>query len=443
MNDLWTYHAATQQWKEIATTGDKPAQRSNCSMNYDPLNNQLVVFGGGGSNKQRFNCVSVLDWKTKNWLEIPPKENEPGPWERTYHTAELRFPYLAVFGGEGVGDLDDLWLFSFHSLRWQEVRFPAEAARPCARRFHSSCLIGNEMFIIAGCYAKYRCLSDLYSLDLTPLLETGSTQRLRWVERKPRGASFLSRWGHSSAVYDGKIYLFAGRFSNDLNDVLVIDVQNNSLKTLKTGNAAGEAPKARRRHCAGFVGSCMIAFGGFNGEYYNDLHYINVFELNSRVDSSLGLEETYRRYVNCETHSDGVIFTADGEPVRIHSGLLARYFKSLGDFTNYLAEANRAYDLPTLTSNFEALYRGYGKLANDPLHMKYNIQLSETCNRRVFLNCSPLSEEESESSCLRAACLAGERSSDPVVTLEFEEFSAFLLYRRNQWWSDCSLKMGA
>lgn len=47
----------------------------------------------------------------------------------------------------------------------------------------------------------------------------------------------MSRWGHSTAVYDNKIYVFAGRFSNDLNDLLVIDVQNNSIKALKiTGN---------------------------------------------------------------------------------------------------------------------------------------------------------------------------------------------------------------
>ncbi len=93
------------------------------------------------------------------------------------------------------------------------------------------------MFIVAGCYGKYRCLSDVYSLDLTPLLNTKSTKDLKWVERKLKESSFISRWGHSSAVYDNKIYVFAGRFSNDLNDVLIIDVQNNSIKTLKAGNS--------------------------------------------------------------------------------------------------------------------------------------------------------------------------------------------------------------
>jgi hypothetical protein len=28
----------------------------------------------------------------------------------------------------------------------------------------------------------------------------------------------------------------------------------------------------------------MIVFGGFNGEYFNDLHYANVFELNEKPE---------------------------------------------------------------------------------------------------------------------------------------------------------------
>lgn len=106
------------------------------------------------------------------------------------------------------------------------------------------------------------------------MLETGSFEDLEWKDRRPTGSAFLTRWGHTSSTYDGKIYIFGGRFSNDLNDLLVFDPTKNALKTLKTSI---ELPKARRRHSACFVGSCMIIFGGFNGEYYNDLYYINVF----------------------------------------------------------------------------------------------------------------------------------------------------------------------
>ncbi len=72
MNDLWTYHATQRKWTEIATSGERPSHRSNCSLSYDSQTNQVVVFGGGGPNKQRFNSVNVLDWNTKIWSELTP-----------------------------------------------------------------------------------------------------------------------------------------------------------------------------------------------------------------------------------------------------------------------------------------------------------------------------------------------------------------------------------
>lgn len=57
------------------------------------------------------------------------------------------------------------------------------------------------------------------------------------------------------------------------------------MKTLKIGNT--DIPKPRRRHCGCFVGSSLVIFGGFNGEYFNDLYYINVFEVKSKLSASI------------------------------------------------------------------------------------------------------------------------------------------------------------
>lgn len=117
--------------------------------------------------------------------------------------------------------MDDLWIFNLLTLSWTEVHTNKNSVKPCARRFHSSAKIGNELFIVGGCHGKYRCLSDIFSLDLTPLINGEDHENLVWRDRKPLGSAFLTRWGHSSAVYDRKIYIFGGRFSNDLNDILV------------------------------------------------------------------------------------------------------------------------------------------------------------------------------------------------------------------------------
>lgn len=66
--------------------------------------------------------------------------------------------------------MDDLWVYNLETMKWSEVALAANSPKPCGRRFHSSCLIGNEFFVIAGCYSKYRPLSDIYSIDLTNLV---------------------------------------------------------------------------------------------------------------------------------------------------------------------------------------------------------------------------------------------------------------------------------
>lgn len=76
-------------------------------------------------------------------------------------------------------------------------------------------------------------MNDIYSMDVTALLKNGE-KTLKWKERKVKGNTFLTRWGHSSVVYENKIYIFGGRFSNDLNDILVVDLEKSTMRALKT-----------------------------------------------------------------------------------------------------------------------------------------------------------------------------------------------------------------
>jgi Rab9 effector protein with kelch motifs len=87
MNDLWSFDTVTMTWQEHKTTGAVPSARSNCTLHYDQNSNSVLLCGGGGSNKRRFNTISLLDWATKVWTEIEPNENEKAPWERTYHSS--------------------------------------------------------------------------------------------------------------------------------------------------------------------------------------------------------------------------------------------------------------------------------------------------------------------------------------------------------------------
>jgi len=67
-------------------------------------------------------------------------------------------------------------------------------------------------------------------------------------------------------------------------------------------------PKPRRRHSAVFVSSSLVMFGGFDGEFFNDLHILNFgqdyLRQVHRKESSTSLLEDYAKLVDSKEHSN-------------------------------------------------------------------------------------------------------------------------------------------
>lgn len=223
------------------------------------------MYGGKLPDKKSCNSVWVLDWHTKEWLRLPCSKHATSadsvvvPEERKYHVAELLHPYMVVFGGESTTDLDDLWLHNFATMTWQEVR--PNGPKPRARRFHSSAMVGNWLYVIGGCFNKYEQLGDIWAMNLGPLTRD-RPQELRWEDlTNSFSGSYLQRWGHTSTAKDDKIYVFGGKVAqHERNDVYAIDLLTKTITPLCTVNE----PSHRRRHTAVFVGASLLVFGGFN-----------------------------------------------------------------------------------------------------------------------------------------------------------------------------------
>ncbi len=75
--------------------------------------------------------------------------------------------------------------------------------------------------------------------------------------------------------------MFGGRSANDLNDLLVFTPQDQQLTLLSTAPSNGStsiALKPRRKPAATRIGSCIVVFGGFDGNYFNDLNFVDTFD---------------------------------------------------------------------------------------------------------------------------------------------------------------------
>ena len=74
---------------------------------------------------------------------------------------------MVISGGEAFSsDLDDTWVLNLDDYSWYEIK---TSVKPTARRFHSSSIIGNYIYVFGGCEGTYKCLKDIYRMDLSLL----------------------------------------------------------------------------------------------------------------------------------------------------------------------------------------------------------------------------------------------------------------------------------
>ena len=102
-----------------------------------------------------------------------------------------------------------------------------------------------------------------------------------------------------------------------MNDLVSISTSSAQVQKVQTYCD----PNARRRHSGGFIGSSLVLFGGFDGNYFDDLFYINLYETGSGKSNKNQQEQMPENY-------DEFIFDIDGKSYYIFASLIGKYFKS-------------------------------------------------------------------------------------------------------------------
>lgn len=110
-------------------------------------------------------------------------------------------------------------------------------------------------------------MADFLSAPLSAAAEIKCT-RINVTEGVP-----TTRWGHSSASHDGKLYILGGRNEQDLIDLHEYNHEEGKWRNI---TVPGPQPKPRRRHSSIFVSGTLILFGGFDGTFYNDMHLLDI-----------------------------------------------------------------------------------------------------------------------------------------------------------------------
>ncbi|XP_029167293.1 leucine-zipper-like transcriptional regulator 1 [Nylanderia fulva] len=195
------------------------------------------------------------------WQRMPECDEFVGA-RRSKHTIVAYKDAIYVFGGDnGKRMLNDLLRFDVKEKSWG--RAFATGTPPAPRYHHSAVIHGSSMFVFGGYTGDIHSNSNLSNKnDLFEYrFQTG-----QWIEWKFIGLTPVPRSAHGAAVYDNKLWIFAGYDGNArLNDMWTISLLPNDLKSWEEVIQAGERPPTCCNFPVAVARESMFVFSGQSG----------------------------------------------------------------------------------------------------------------------------------------------------------------------------------
>ncbi|EDW43756.1 leucine-zipper-like transcriptional regulator 1 homolog [Drosophila sechellia] len=240
---------------------------SGCSMAYDAASNASSGSGSGSgkaTSPGSYSCNALnVDFTsytaTHQWTRMLECAEFVGA-KRSKHTVVAYKDAMFVFGGDnGKNMLNDLIRFGVKDKSWG--RACATGTPPAPRYHHSAVVAGSSMFIFGGYTGDIHSNSNLTNKN--DLFEY-KFQSAMWVEWKFSGRQPVPRSAHGAAVYDNKMWIYAGYDGNArLNDMWTLNLTDENQ--WEEVDQLGDRPPTCCNFPVAVARDAMYVFSGQSG----------------------------------------------------------------------------------------------------------------------------------------------------------------------------------
>eukprot|EP01130_Rhizamoeba_saxonica_P007493 TRINITY_DN3031_c2_g1_i3.p1 TRINITY_DN3031_c2_g1~~TRINITY_DN3031_c2_g1_i3.p1 ORF type:complete len:441 (-),score=87.87 TRINITY_DN3031_c2_g1_i3:47-1369(-) len=204
LNDFWQYNFADKEWSEVSVnSGRLPSGRYGHTMVVH--RNSLYVYGGYDVLGYHSDEIFEYRFDLRNWYKVETFSVSIEPQlylERTHHTAVVYNDSMYIYGGEGENKensmyYNDLLRYCFETRTWTRVYIPGFKPRP--RWGHTSVIFDGKMYILGG-KDSVVSFKDIYRY---------SFEAQSW-KKKEVGDQFTPRFFHSATILNNSMLVFAG-----------------------------------------------------------------------------------------------------------------------------------------------------------------------------------------------------------------------------------------
>ncbi|KAL7743572.1 hypothetical protein ACLKA6_013377 [Drosophila palustris] len=288
LNVDFSSYTATHQWTRMLECAEfVGAKRSKHTV--VAYKDAMFVFGGD-NGKNMLNDLIRFGVKDKSWGRACATGTPPAP--RYHHSAVVAGSSMFIFGGY-TGDIhsnsnltnkNDLFEYKFLSAMWVEWKFSGR--QPVPRSAHGAAVYDNKMWIYAGYDGNAR-LNDMWTLNLTG-------ENHNWEEVEQRGDRPPTCCNFPVAVARDAMYVFSGQSGLQItNSLFEFHFKTRTWRRISNEpvlRGATSAPPSRRYgHTMVHHDRFLYVFGGSaDSTLPNDLH---CYDLDSQVWSIIHPEQ--------------------------------------------------------------------------------------------------------------------------------------------------------
>lgn len=276
LSDVQVFDFKTSSWSALspargskhpnhendATGGSFPALAGHSMVKWK---NYLLAVAGSTRSSSSLNKVSVwlIDVQANSWSAVETYGKVPTA--RDGQSVSILGSRLLMFGGEDNKRrlLNDLHILDLETMMWEEVK--SEKGGPAPRYDHSAAVYADQYLLIFGGSSHSTCFNDLYLLDL---------QTLEWSQPDAQGAHITPRSGHAGAMIDENWYIVGGGDNaSGSTDTVVINASKFVWSVVTSISARDPLACEGLTLCSTTVDGekVLIAFGGYNGKYSNEI----------------------------------------------------------------------------------------------------------------------------------------------------------------------------
>jgi hypothetical protein len=199
VNDTWSYSIVSGTWSQLSPSGLAPGVRQSHSAVYDPLGNQMLIWGGLSSSTN-FNETFQLSFVNNYWLNL----SDTGyPTARNDHWAafDTQTGSMVIYGGSaGTTLYGDLWLYNIESNLWVQRQ---STTNTMWGHTLAADILKRSIIVVGGQSSTGLFMTDIMIYEL----DTGNFYNLITPYEFPLNSA--TAWD----TINNKLYIFGGRNS--------------------------------------------------------------------------------------------------------------------------------------------------------------------------------------------------------------------------------------